>query len=207
MSRFIPIISVILLVILLVGGYFFWWPKYQEFRRQSAALEQETKALEQKNNYYSKLEEISNKLAAYKDEINKIDSALPAEASLPVLFDFIKKTSMENELILNSISPSGAGKSSSKYNKSNANTEISAETAAGVEKISISISLSGAYPALKNFLSAIYKNARLIEVNSISFSSPSEADLFNFDLSLETYVLPNPETAPAKTASPEVAPR
>jgi len=198
MSRFIPIISVILLVILFVGGYFFWWPKYQEFNRQNTVLEQETKALEQKNNYYSKLKEISNKLAAYKDEINKIDSALPAETSLPVLFDFIKKTSMENGLVLNSISPSGAGNSSSKYDKSNVNTETSAKSTAGVEKISLSISLSGTYPALKNFLSAIYKNARLIEVNSISFSSPSEADLFNFDLSLEVYVLPKPETAPVK---------
>ena len=158
MSRFIPIISVILLIVLLAGGYFFWWPKYQEFERQSAALERETKALEQKDNYYLKLEKISNKLTAYKDEINKVDSALPIEASLPILFDFIKKTSMENGLVLNSISPSSDSKSSLKYNNPNASAETKAEVATGVKKIPLSISLSGTYPALKNFLSAIYKS-------------------------------------------------
>ncbi len=184
--RLIPIISVIILILLGVGGYFFWWPKYQEFKQQGTLLEEKTRGLEEKNNYYSKLEAISNKLDSYKDEFDKIKTALPAEASLPILFNFMQKTSMENGLILSDISSSKGAISSS---------ENSGKTR--IEKISLSLSLSGSYSAFKNFLAVIYKNSRLIRVNSISFSSPTEEELFNFSLSLETYIFPNKEVEEA----------
>jgi len=210
MSRFIPIISVILLIIAIIGGCFFWWPKYQEFKKQVVLLEQVDKSLGKKNSYYLKLKETSNKLKTYKDEIDKIDSALPAKVSLPILFDYIEKMSINNKLVLNSISSSGVSSgnsgnsgqslSSSEPTISSSETtmvgqggKISAEPTGGVEKFLLGLSLTGTYPAFKNFLSAVYKSARFFEVKSISFSSPAEKDLFNFNLSLETYILPKTE--------------
>ena len=181
-SRLIPIVGIVVLILLGVGGYFFWWPEYQEFKQQGILLEEKTRGLEEKNNYYSKLESISNELNNYKDELDKINSALPAEASLPILFDFIQRTSAENGLILSDISLSGKAISSSKS---------SGET--GIENISLSVSLLGSYPAFKNFLTAIYKNSRLIKASSIGFSSPTEEDFFDFSVSLETYIFPNKE--------------
>jgi len=193
--RLIPIISIIILILLGAGGYFFWWPQYQEFKQQGTLLEEKTRGLEEKNNYYSKLEAISNELNTYKDELDKIDSALPAEVSLPILFDFMQKTSMENGLILGDISSSKGAISSL---RSGGNT--------GIEKVSLSIFLSGSYSAFKNFLSAIYKNSRLIEVDSVSFSSPTEGELFDFNLSLETYVFPKKEVEKAGTIPGENLP-
>jgi len=65
--RLIPIISIIILIFLGVCGYFLWWLEYQEFKQQGVLLEEKTRGLEEKNNYYSKLESISNELNNYKD--------------------------------------------------------------------------------------------------------------------------------------------
>jgi Tfp pilus assembly protein PilO len=53
--------------------------------------------------------------------------------------------------------------------------------------IPLSVSLLGSYNALKNFLNAIYKNSRMIEVTSISFSSPAKGGDFTFALELKTH--------------------
>jgi len=205
MSRFIPIISVILLIVLLVGGYFFWWPKYQEFKEQGRILEQKARFLEQKNSYYSNLGTLYNKLDTYKENFDKIDSALPVEVSLPVLFDLIQNITSENGLVLNDISSSveDTGSSPTEISeKSAVGEEIKPDENSEIKKISLSLSLSSSYSSFKNLLSAIYKSARLFEVNSISFSSPEEKELkegpevkalFDFNLSLETYFLQKSE--------------
>jgi Tfp pilus assembly protein PilO len=191
MSRSIPTISVILLIILLFGGYFFWWPRYREFRQQKAVLAEKIKALEEKNSYYSRLIKIDKELAVYRAEIDKIDSALPKEVSLPVIFDYLKRISAKQGLILDRVDFSGTGRLSSKYKRL---TEKGNSKETGVVKIAFSASLTGPYPAFKKFLSELYQSAKLIEVKSLNFSSPTEGNLFEFDLELETYALPKTET-------------
>lgn len=174
MSRIIPIVIIVLLFTLILGGYFFWWPKYQEFRNKRLELETKDENIIQREEHLSELENFSDKLTEYKDELSKIDSALPADPSIAALFYFFLKASSENGLILTS---HDLGRLYS--------LESSKER---IQKMPFTISLSGSYPAFKNFLSTIYKNARLFEINSISFSSPEEEELFTFSLSLETHV-------------------
>ena len=175
MSRVIPVIIVIILIALILGGYFLLWPKYQEFKSKKLELETKDESIRQKEEYLSKLESSVNKLSEYVNELSKIDTALSVDPSKPNLYNFILKISAENGLILNSVDVG----------------EISSEEE-GVQKIPLSISVSGSYAAFKNFLSVIYKNTRLFEINSISFSSPSETEegreLFTFGLVLKTHV-------------------
>jgi Tfp pilus assembly protein PilO len=172
MSRLLPIISISLLVLLILGVVFLWWPKYQSFSDLRAELEQKERELEQKRKYFANLEALSKKLEGYPEELTKIESALSVDPSIPALFNFIQKASSENGLILEKLSL--------------AKVSSSPEQQAEIQKISFSVSVSGSYSAFKNFLSVIYKNARLIEVESIKFSSPEGADLFTFDFNLET---------------------
>ena len=199
MYRLVLIISAIVSVFSLAGGYLFCFPKYQEFRNEKKLISQENIALKEKSEHFSKLEEVFKELDNHKDDISKIDSSLPSRVSLPILFNLIKNISERNKLVLGSISSSV---SSSSKNSSAGNSETEGNKIEGVKNISISISLVGSYQDFKNFLSSIYKSARLIEVNSISFSSSSE-DLFNFSLSLETHILSEAEASQKVVNSPE----
>jgi len=179
MFRLIPIISIFLLFFVVFGGYYLWWPQYQHFQDLRSGLAEKKAQLEQAEEYLSELKTLSNKLAGYKDELAKVDSALPLEPSIPALFNFIQKTSSENGLILK------------KINLAESSLEKIPEEER-IQRISFSITVSGSYSAFKNFLSAIYKNARMIEVNSVDFSSSTTSEeggtgLFTFDLNLKTH--------------------
>ncbi len=208
MHRLTPFISAILIIIFIIAGIFFWLPKYQEFRQGKAFLEKNIKALEEKNDYYSNLRTFSIKLNSHKEEMDKINCALPKEESLPTLFDFIQKASLENGLILNKISSSNVTNS----NKKPSGKFIAPSENSKIKKVSLSISLVGSYDAFKSFISSIYKSARLFEVSSIQFSPLEEISekgekikregLFSFDLTLKTYILPESEIQKGEVVSP-----
>ncbi len=175
MPRVIPIIIVIILLALTLGGYFLWWPEYQEFKDKKLELEMKNENVRQKEEHLSKLDGYINKFSEHANEFSKIDTALSTDPSKPTLYNFILKTSAENGLILNSVDIG----------------EISSEEK-GIQKIPLSISVSGSYVAFKNFLSVIYKNTRLFEIDSIGFSSSGEIEeegreLFTFSLVLKTH--------------------
>lgn len=179
MSRYIPIISILLLILLIVGGYLVWWPKYQNFEELRLRLEKKTERIRQEEKYFTELETLSNKLTEYEPELTKINSALPTDidSSIVALFNFIQRTSSENGLILKGI-----------------NLERIAppkvDEKARAKKITFTISALGSYSSLKNFLTSVYKNVRMIEVEGISFSYPETEQLFFFNLRLRTHAFP-----------------
>ena len=175
MKRPILIIIVGFLILLAVGGYFLGWPKYQEFGDKKLEVEGKDTEIKQKEEYLSKLEVFSNRLSEYNNELAEIDFALPVEPSIAALFIFFQKTISENGLILKD---TDLGELFS--------SEIQGTPGERIQKMPFSISVTGSYPALKNFLSVVYRNTRLIEVNSISFPS-SEEGLFTSNLVLETH--------------------
>lgn len=189
MQRSILIIIVSFLILLIVGGYFLGWPKYQEFEDKKLEVEGKDTEIKQKQEYLSKLEVFSDRLSEYSDELAEIDFALPTEPSIAALFIFFQKISSENGLILKDTDLGGLFSS-----------ETLGTPGERIQKMPFSISVTGSYPALKNFLSAVYRNTRLIEVNSISFSSPEEEGLFTFNLALETHAYqPKAEKEKAET--------
>jgi type IV pilus assembly protein PilO len=176
-KKIIPLLLVGAFVLLLLAGYFLWWPKEQEFGNKKKELEAKHKEIKGKKDYLSELNSFSEKLSQYQAEISKINDALPSEPSAAALFNYIEKASSENGLILESIDVSQL------YASQEQKVESSEEK---IQKMPFSVSLTGSYSSFKNFLSALYLNSRMINVRSISFSSPAEEDkLFNFNLELE----------------------
>lgn len=176
MIRLLPIIILLALALIILGGYYFWWPKYQEFTDKKLEVERKEEDIKQKEEYLAELRGLAEKLQNYQEEISKIDVALPIVSSVAGLYNFFRKTSAENGLILTEHNLAGL------YS-----LKVTQER---IQKMPFLISLSGSYSALKNFLSAIYKNERLFEVNSISFSSAKTEegeDLFSFKLELQTH--------------------
>ncbi|MBM3257972.1 MAG: hypothetical protein FJZ05_02040, partial [Candidatus Nealsonbacteria bacterium] len=87
--------------------------------------------------------------------------------------NFVQLACSQSGLVLESISPFTVAAVSSMTN---------------VKEISMSLKVSGSYSALKSFLAVLEKSARLIEIEDISFSSPTNnQDLFSFSLKVKIH--------------------
>ncbi len=147
-------------------------PQYQILKLIQEEVRARQTELQSKEEYLSNLKKASDKLKEYEVQISKIDSILPPDPGLPALFDFVQNASSQSGLVLKGISPS--------------NTKIS-QSFEGIQETELSLILSGSYSSFKNFLSVLEKTSRLIEIKSISFSSPEKENPFNFNLKTRVY--------------------
>ena len=176
-QRIIPIIGVAFLIILILGGIFLWWPQYEKFREVKAELEVKKIELEQKRAYFADLAAISDKLGDYKEQIARLNDAFPAEISFPDLFNYMQRTVAENGLVLKSLGSSGGARG--------------VATPGEPQSFSFPVSLEGPYSNFKNFLSVLFQNSRLIDVDSLGFSAPAEGKAdFSWTLNLSASYLP-----------------
>jgi len=167
---YITATALVLVVILII---FLLWPKYQGLRELSLIIQKKETELQSKRDYFAQLRKISQRLIEYKESLSRVDSALPEEPSLPSLFDYFQKTSSQTGLLLEDIVFGGV-KDREKGSK--------------IKEIYISLILSGSYSDFKNFLFAIEKSAKLIEVEKIMFSTPKESgEPFSFGVNIKTY--------------------
>lgn len=157
----------IFLLSAIILSVFFTFPKYQEVVDIKSQIEAKRTVLQYKEDRFLQLKNLEEKLEHYKEPLEKLDSVLPKDPDLPDLFNFLEKTALENGLVLGKISSF---------------TVLSPKTKEQLGQASVNFSLSGSYSSLKNFLDTLEKSARLITLESLSFSSPGEGETFNFDL-------------------------
>jgi Tfp pilus assembly protein PilO len=161
------VLTVILAVVLL-------WPKYQDLQELNSTIQKKEADLQSKKDYFSHLREISQKLTEHEAGLLRVSAALPEDPSLPSLFDYFQKTASQNGLILEDIKLGGV--------------KARKDDQERVQEIRLSLTLSGFYPDFKNFLLAIEKSARLIEVKKIIFSNPQEPEEpFSFQVDIKTH--------------------
>jgi len=183
MSRLTPIIICFFLILLI--AFFLIWPKYQELKGIEAEIKVKKTELQYSEEYFSKLNQVSQRLKGYEAQLAKIDFALPSDASLSLLslMNFLQEASFQNGLVFKEF-----GSYSIASPKPAATTPGSPETElpAKIKEIRLNFEVSGLYSALKNFLIALEKSAKIIEVESISFSF-EEGEIFSFALNIRTY--------------------
>ena len=147
------------------------FPKYRTLDYlKKEILSKDTELQSQEENLQYLLE-ISRAIKEREESISKIESALPNKPSLPELLNFFQKAASQSGLILEEVSPS--------LTSSGEEEEIRTTL--------VSFALKGNYSDFKNFLSIVEKSARLIKVNTISFSYPEEENLVTFNLSTAVY--------------------
>lgn len=188
--RIILIIGGFLLILSIAGAILFWWPTVLTYTELKSQLEAKDSELKEKQEYFAKLNSMSDKIKDYEEQMSKIGSAFPDDwdIALPTLFNFMTIKTSGSGLMLESIS---GGEKSSKAND------------IGLEEMPFQVSLKGTYPTFKNFISSLLKNVRIFDVNSIQFGSPEESNFYVFSVSLKTYLK---STLPAETALPAVMP-
>jgi len=164
------IVAVILIFVSVVLGVLWIWPKYQDSRSTLFQIAQVKAGIDAARDYTENLKEIFNQLAPYQDNLAKIDMALPSQPFFPPLFEYLSKIGSERGLIVSEV---GSVKTGSLKGRPK------------VQEHSFSITVTGSYPSLKNFISVLEKSFRFINVSSISFSSGPQKGVFNFHLSLK----------------------
>ncbi|MCK4454366.1 type 4a pilus biogenesis protein PilO [Candidatus Parcubacteria bacterium] len=188
-----PIISITIISLAVVLLTFFViLPKYEELNSKNLQVEEKRFEFDTLEEYFRELSLKYEELGKYESEMAKIDSALPDNPNIASVFYFIQNMAEENGISLISVSLTS-----------------SPIRRAGVEQLKESdvkenrffVNVAGSYSSFKDFLSALEKSARLIEVEEISFSSfrgmeratgaimpfsPSEDVLF-FDLQMKVY--------------------
>ncbi len=167
------IIITVSIVAALALAIFLVLPEYGSLKSKISEREIKQANLKNRNDYYKKVAEISNELKKYPEELAKIDFALPQEISLPAMYGFFQKKASESGLVLKD----------EKFDSSSAPNESLAK-----KEYRFSLTLSGSYPAFKNFLAILEKSAKIVEVEQISFSSPGKGEsTFSFSVSVKFY--------------------
>jgi len=175
--------KLLIIFTLLVGNIFcvtfLILPQYRDFKMlQLQVLEKKTE-LANREKYLENLESLSKEIEKYKEEIAKIDIALPRDPNLPQLFKFLEKTCSENGLVFKNVGAFGT---------------VALEKPANTNVTSVEFAVSGKFEDFIKFLSVLEKSARLIEVSSIGFGVPEKAEevaknIFSFSLVVKVYSL------------------
>ncbi|MFZ3100319.1 MAG: type 4a pilus biogenesis protein PilO [Minisyncoccales bacterium] len=156
-----------ILIIAFALGFFLLLPKCQSLRDLQGQVQIKAGELKEREEYYAGLKAIMDDLNYYRENLEKIGSALPVGADAAAMMDFAKNAAMNSGLAVKGIEYSGAGAGAD-----NAADPTSPETS--LKNYTISLKLSGSYGNFKSFLAIIENSSRLITVESLGVASKSE---------------------------------
>ena len=168
--NYIPIVALISLILVFVLWIVGIVPGIEKLRQVRVDIKTSEFLLLQRQERFSNLSAISEKLDGYQASLANVDSALPADPEVPSIFSYIQKTASQSGLFLGDLGSYQIGEMEERSN---------------IKEITFGLKVSGSYPALKTLISALEESARFFEIENFSLSS--EKDGFSFDLSLKTF--------------------
>ncbi len=163
-------ISFFLLLLSVLFWTFLIFPKKEKVSVLRVSLLEKEKELESQKEYLEKLNQTLKKLNQYKEEMAKIEAAIPDSPDIPQTLHLIQTLATQSGLLLKSVSFSELKKSEETFEGSK------------LKEWQIKTTLVGDYESFKNFLSAIEKSARLIETENISLAVEGEKNQLNFSV-------------------------
>jgi len=174
-----PIAIALIFFIILLLIFFLLSPEYNTFRKLQIELAEKTAEFNAEHDYYAATDRLYFDLQSRKDDIKKIDDALPQDPTLGKLIYFLQETAQANGLIVKNLFLS-------KSSLSSTNINVGDNVSNNVKDIVFSMDILGNYPSLENFIISLEKSSRIFEIISISFGSASE-QLYNFSLQIKTH--------------------
>jgi Tfp pilus assembly protein PilO len=174
-----PLAIIIGLILLAALGIAVVFPKYQNLSLLQSKVEEKEAILQSEKEYFSSIGDVSEKLKGYEEGLSKINSALATEPGLPDLLNFLQTAASENGLVLKKIAPTLPSSLKEELVRQGWSPEI--------KETGVNLTVAGYYPSFKSFLSALEKTARMIELESISFSASEEAGPIDFNLRIKVY--------------------
>ena len=170
-----PIAIAIIVFLALLAGFYLTLPKYRQFRDLQTELSKKEAEFKGKAAYFSQVNYTLREIKKDPETLTKIDTALPENFSLDSLIYFLQKKTAENGLI---------------FKKAMLTRASAVEKGSTLKEAYFSLELLGSYASLKNFLSALEKSSRLIEVENITFNSQQKFQQtysFNIIIKVNSY--------------------
>lgn len=162
-------------IVLILAIIFFWSrfiiPSFNKLTDKMREIKEQKILTEDDARYFANVKDLQEKLKQYPEELSKVSDALPGDNHLPSLFNFLQKTCSQTGLVFQGMSP---------FSVSSVKDRTFKET-------KTTVYLFGPYDSLKNFLGIIENSARVIEVESISFSSAAEGGNIKFTLGVKVF--------------------
>ncbi len=156
----------------IIIGSVFTFPKYKEYLKVAQKLVNQKTFLENQAQYYREIEETFRKLETKREIVDKIASILPKKLDSASLINYFNTVSQKHGLLLQDILITSGG-SFPKIER--------------IQSHQITLKLLGTYSSFKDFLVSLEKNARLFEVDQVTFSAPEEKDIYDFEVQLTVY--------------------
>jgi len=192
------IISLISFIVSLILIFVFVFPLFSSAREIYSDLNQKRQEIEKLKELSSKIGKIEQDYDSISEAIEKVLLALPEEKDLPQLLVQFEKIAVNNGLLLESIE---FGEISKKEESDFIRSIEDYETLNQSKKMlstfpnsSVLLKVAGSYSAFKNYISALEKNVRSMDIYSIQFSNDSkmrslfsDSGIFEFDLGINVY--------------------
>lgn len=153
-------------------------------------LQQEKKQVEARLEKLQKKRAALEELLAYKgtlvDNFKLLDTALPSEDNVPILMTEVQQIATDSGVVMSSLKYAG-GKTAESGKK--AKVKIS-----DLGRVRLQAVIEGPYAFLQNFIGNIEKASRVINVDSVKFSTRSQEEtIVSATLDLVSYYVPAPE--------------
>lgn len=171
-----------LFFLLLILGFiaivvFFDIPAVQDVLNLRKAVIEQNKILQDKQEFLIKLEKLIKNYEDNKQYAEKISYVLPSGEEIPNLIIQLEALGVEGGMAIEQIEFSSVDE------------QVTAGSLENYKTMTINLKTSGDYYSFKNFIAAVEKNMRLMDIEKINFIplSSENSQLFNFEITLKTY--------------------
>lgn len=175
-----------LILLLIISGLivvFLLFPQYQNYKILNKELSLKREELSSKNEYFNSIHATKQILDGKKDDLSKIDNALPLDPDPVIVLLSIQKKASDNGVVItkvNSLSVEDGNKRGVKGSFSGEKNSF--------RKIKISLSLAGSYESIVNFISSLEKDPRIINIEEMSIlSNKKNKNSMDLEIKVESY--------------------
>ena len=190
------VISLISFVVSILLVLFLFIPLFSSTKGAYLELRDKNKEIEKLKNLSNEIESIKANYDSIAEEAEKVLLTLPDEKDIPQLLVQFEKIAKNNGLLLESIE---FGEIVKRKESDFIETVDDYKGISQSKKIlsvfptsSVLIKITGSYSAFKNYIKALEKNVRSMDIYSISFANDNKSllidpSIFKFDLGINVY--------------------
>lgn len=171
------------------------WTQVAELRKEAALKK---KSIDLERQVIEKLNSVNQVLDSQKSNVERLEQAIPSFEFKPEMISIMENLASQNGLNLFRVDVESASDDTSARTPSSRALVLSNKEMTKV--LDVEVSASGNYGAFKNWLGAVEKSLRLLDITEISFTvsqnktaegeiTPDVDPVIDYSVSIKTYIL------------------